>query len=39
VATTSGGERLHYVERVRENVGRFVRGEELVGVVDRDAGY
>jgi D-3-phosphoglycerate dehydrogenase len=39
VATTVGGERRHYVERVRENVERFARGEELAGLVDRDAGY
>jgi D-3-phosphoglycerate dehydrogenase len=39
VATTEGGERRHYVERVRENVERFARGDELVGLVDRDAGY
>jgi D-3-phosphoglycerate dehydrogenase len=39
VATTAGGERRHYVERVRENVARFAAGDELVGVVDRVAGY
>jgi D-3-phosphoglycerate dehydrogenase len=39
VATTVGAERRHYVERVRENVERFARGQELVGLVDRDAGY
>jgi len=39
VATTAGAERRHYVERVRENVERFARGDELVGRVDRDAGY
>jgi D-3-phosphoglycerate dehydrogenase len=39
VATTEGAERRHYVERVRENVERFVRGDELVGLVDREAGY
>jgi phosphoglycerate dehydrogenase-like enzyme len=39
VATTTGAERVHYVQRVRENVARFGRGEPLLGVVDRDAGY
>lgn len=27
------------VERVEENVGRFIGGEELVGVIDAEAGY
>ncbi len=27
------------VERVEENVGRFVGGGELVGVIDAEAGY
>jgi D-3-phosphoglycerate dehydrogenase len=39
VATTTGAERIHYLQRVRENVARFGRGEPLLGVVDRDAGY
>ncbi len=26
-------------ERIRTNVGRFAAGEELVGLVDPDAGY
>jgi phosphoglycerate dehydrogenase-like enzyme len=39
VATTAGAERRHYTERVRENVARFAAGQELVGVVDRAAGY
>jgi D-3-phosphoglycerate dehydrogenase len=39
IATTAESERRHYVARVRENVGRFARGEELLGLVDRDAGY
>jgi phosphoglycerate dehydrogenase-like enzyme len=39
VATTEGGERRHYVERVRENVRRFAAGEPLLGEVDRAAGY
>jgi D-3-phosphoglycerate dehydrogenase len=39
VATTDGAERVHYLQRVRENVARFVGGEPLLGVVDRDAGY
>jgi D-3-phosphoglycerate dehydrogenase len=39
IATTKGGERRHYAERVRQNVARFAAGEELVGLVDRDAGY
>jgi phosphoglycerate dehydrogenase-like enzyme len=39
IATTTGAERRHYVERVRENVGRFANGAALLGVVDRDAGY
>jgi phosphoglycerate dehydrogenase-like enzyme len=39
VATTSGAERMHYVERVRENVERFASGDALLGLVDRDAGY
>jgi phosphoglycerate dehydrogenase-like enzyme len=39
VATTEGGERRHYVERVRENVRRFAAGESLLGEVDREAGY
>jgi phosphoglycerate dehydrogenase-like enzyme len=39
VATTTGGEHRHYVARVRENVERFAAGRELLGGVDRDAGY
>jgi D-3-phosphoglycerate dehydrogenase len=39
VASTEDGERRHYAERIRENVARFAAGEELLGVVDRDAGY
>jgi phosphoglycerate dehydrogenase-like enzyme len=39
VATTEGGERRHYIERVRENVRRFAAGEPLLGEIDRDAGY
>jgi D-3-phosphoglycerate dehydrogenase len=39
VATTTGAERRHYTERVRENVARFAAGDELLGVVDRSAGY
>ena len=39
VATTPGGERRHYAERIRDNVARFAAGEPLGGVVDRDAGY
>jgi D-3-phosphoglycerate dehydrogenase len=39
VATTSGAERRHYAERVRENVARFAAGDELLGLVDRGAGY
>ncbi len=27
------------VERVEENVGRFIGGGELVGVIDAEAGY
>jgi phosphoglycerate dehydrogenase-like enzyme len=39
VATTVGAERRHYTERVRENVKRFAAGDELLGLVDRGAGY
>lgn len=39
IATTVGGERRHYVARVRENVARFAAGEELLGPVDARAGY
>lgn len=39
VATPPESERRHMAERVRENVARFAAGEELVGVVDVDAGY
>jgi phosphoglycerate dehydrogenase-like enzyme len=39
VATTEGAERVHYERRVRDNVARFAAGEELLGVVDRSAGY
>jgi phosphoglycerate dehydrogenase-like enzyme len=39
IATTEGAERVHYVRRVRDNVARFAAGEELLGVVDRSAGY
>jgi phosphoglycerate dehydrogenase-like enzyme len=39
IATTVGGERRHYLARVRENVARFAAGEELLGPVDARAGY
>ena len=39
IGTTVDAERRHYVERVRENVERFAAGRELLGVVDRSAGY
>jgi phosphoglycerate dehydrogenase-like enzyme len=39
VATTKGAEKRLYAQRVRENVARFAAGEELLGVVDVDAGY
>jgi phosphoglycerate dehydrogenase-like enzyme len=39
IGTTEDAERAHYERRVRENVARFAAGEELLGVVDRSAGY
>jgi D-3-phosphoglycerate dehydrogenase len=39
IGTTVDAERRHYAERVRENVERFAAGRELLGVVDRSAGY
>jgi phosphoglycerate dehydrogenase-like enzyme len=39
VATAPEAEARHAAERLRANVERFARGEELLGVVDRDAGY
>jgi len=39
VATAPEAELRHAAERIRANVERFARGEELLGVVDRDAGY
>jgi D-3-phosphoglycerate dehydrogenase len=30
---------LGFAERIKENVARFAKGEELVGVVDVEAGY
>jgi phosphoglycerate dehydrogenase-like enzyme len=39
VGTTKGAERRLYTQRVRDNVARFAAGEELLGLVDPDAGY
>ena len=39
VATAPEAEVRHAAERVRANVERLAAGEELLGVVDRDAGY
>jgi phosphoglycerate dehydrogenase-like enzyme len=39
VATAPEAEIRHAAERIRANVERFANGEELLGVVDRDAGY
>jgi phosphoglycerate dehydrogenase-like enzyme len=39
VASPREAERRYYAERIRANVERFAAGEELLGVVDRDAGY
>jgi phosphoglycerate dehydrogenase-like enzyme len=39
VATAPEAELRHAAERIRANVERFARGEELLGIVDRDAGY
>jgi phosphoglycerate dehydrogenase-like enzyme len=39
IGTTEDAERAHYEQRVRENVARFAAGEELLGMVDRSAGY
>jgi D-3-phosphoglycerate dehydrogenase len=39
VASPRDAERRYYAERIRANVERFAAGEELLGVVDRDAGY
>jgi D-3-phosphoglycerate dehydrogenase len=39
VASPREAERRYYAERIRANVERFAAGEELLGVVDVDAGY
>ena len=39
VANPAEAEKRAYAERVRENVRRLGAGEELLGVVDADAGY
>jgi D-3-phosphoglycerate dehydrogenase len=39
VATAPESELRHAAERVRANVERLAKGEELMGIVDRDAGY
>jgi D-3-phosphoglycerate dehydrogenase len=39
VATAPEAEVRHAAERIRANVERFANGEELLGIVDRAAGY
>jgi D-3-phosphoglycerate dehydrogenase len=39
VATAPEAEIRHAAERIRANVERFAKGADLLGVVDRDAGY